>query len=217
MRIEAVIFDMDGLLVDSEPTWRMVEIECFKEVGIELSEQQCMQTKGLRIDEVVDYWFQVNPWQGPEKPVLVKRIVDRMVEEMELHARALPGVQHTLEICERRKCKTAVASSSQLRLIQAVLKGIQVQSRFDVICSAENEAFGKPHPAVFLTAAKKLGIAPEKCLVLEDSVPGVIAAKAAKMKCLAVPDAHERENPQFSIADAIVDDLKAFTEAYLNK
>lgn len=215
VQVEAVIFDMDGLLVDSEPTWRTVEMACFKEVDIELTEQQCIQTKGLRIDEVVDYWFAVNPWKGMGRATLVTRIVDRMVAEMEVNATALPGVRQTLEICERRKLKTAVASSSQLRLIQAVLKGLQMESRFDVVRSAEHEPYGKPHPAVFLTTAEKLGIKPENCLVLEDSLPGVIAAKAAKMKCVAVPDAHERENPQFSIADAVIPDLNAFTDAHL--
>ncbi len=213
--IEAVIFDMDGLLVDSEPVWREVEIACFKEVGVELTERQCMETKGLRIDEVVDYWFSRIPWHGTTKESLVKHIVDSMVAEMKLNAKALPGVYETLAICESKGLKTAVASSSQLRLINAVLHGLALESSFHVVHSAEHEDLGKPHPAVFLTAANQLGVKPENCLVLEDSLPGVIAAKAAKMKCLAVPDAHERENPQFSIADAIVDDLNAFSEAYL--
>ena len=86
-----------------------------------------------------------------------------------------------------------------------------------MLCSAANERYGKPHPAVFLTAAERLGVAAEDCVVLEDSMTGVVAAKAARMRCIAVPEDHPHHAPAFALADAVraslvgitADDLRA--------
>ena len=75
-------------------------------------------------------------------------------------------------------------------------------------CSAEDEAFGKPHPAVFITAAQRMGIQPDRCVVIEDAPAGVLAAKAARMACVAIPEASERTHPQILIADLVVESLR---------
>jgi sugar-phosphatase len=83
------------------------------------------------------------------------------------------------------------------------------------LCSAENEEFGKPHPAVFITAAKKLGVAPDKCLIIEDSPSGVIAARAAKGKVIAIPEAHNFDKPEMGIADIVLTDLTEISQKCL--
>ncbi len=208
--LQAVIFDMDGLLVDSEPIWRKVEIACFAQVGLTLTEDDCRQTKGLRIDEVIDYWYERTPWSGLSKVELVELIVDKMEHALSTDSVALDGVMDVIQACHEAGLKLAIASSSQLRLIQAVVNCLGLQKLIPVLCSAEFEEYGKPHPAVFLSAAKQLDVVPTKCLVFEDSLPGVIAAKAAKMKCVAVPEVHEMGDIRFNLADEVLTSMSEF-------
>tara|TARA_B100000780_G_scaffold277897_1_gene249769 strand:+ start:1762 stop:2415 length:654 start_codon:yes stop_codon:yes gene_type:complete len=208
--INAVIFDMDGLLVDSEPTWRKVEIACFAKVGLTLTEDDCKQTMGLRIDEVVDYWFEKHPWEGMTTAEMTTYIVDEMERELRENAVPMPGVMEVIQQLKNEGYKMAIASSSQMRLIDAVMEKLDLDQLIGVRCSAETEDYGKPHPAVFITAAHWMNTNPENCVVFEDSLHGVVAAKAAKMKCIAVPDEVDYKKPQFAIADQLLKSLKDF-------
>ena len=107
----------------------------------------------------------------------------------------------------RRGLALAVASSSEYRLIDAALEHFDLRRRFALVHSAEDEPYGKPHPAVFLTTAAELDAAPRQCLVWEDAPAGVLAAKAASMACIAVPEHGEGHHPAFALADLVVDSL----------
>ncbi len=109
----------------------------------------------------------------------------------------------------------ALASASYFKLINATLNKLELRDQFNVIHSAEIEPYGKPHPGIFLTTAKNLGVDPEFCLVFEDSLNGVIAAKAARMKCVCVPDPAFRNDTRFSIADIILNSLEEWNESYM--
>ena len=127
---------------------------------------------------------------------------------MHTNGDALPGVYQIITILDERAIPLAVASSSAPPLIEAVLKKLGLAEHIQLAYSAVHEEFGKPHPAVFLTTAQKLGVNPEDCLVFEDSVSGVQAAKAAGMKCIAVPEEANRTRQEFGIADKVVDSLE---------
>src|SRR5688572_11252838 len=99
-------------MVDSEPLWRKVEIAVFSTVGLELVDADCIQTTGLRIDEVVAHWARARPWAGPTVPELAERIVDQMVERAPREAEPKPGVQRAIALCEKAGFRLAVASSS---------------------------------------------------------------------------------------------------------
>lgn len=200
----AVIFDMDGLLIDSEPHWREAEIEIFATVGVTLTDAMCRETTGLRIDEVVAHHHAREPWGGPSVRELAARIVERMIERVRASGDALPGAIEAVEACAARGLPLALASSSPRRLIDATLAHLGLEGRFGVIESAEDDRYGKPHPAVYLRTAEGLGVGPVRCLVFEDSLNGVIAAKAARMRCVAVPDAPD---PRFAIADLVLGSL----------
>ena len=200
--LRAAIFDMDGLIVDSEPLWRRTEVAVFGEVGLVLTEAMCEATTGLRIDEVALHWFRRSPWEGPSPHALAERIVDRMIEGADTAMQ--PGVASALDACAEAGLRLAVASSSPLRLIDATLSRLGLRERFELVVSAESERFGKPHPAVFLNTAEQLGVAPTECLVLEDSLNGVLAAKAARTICVAVPSPSDRGDPRFAIADRVL-------------
>ncbi len=206
--MRAAIFDLDGLLIDSEPIWRRTEVEVFASVGLSLTEAMCEATTGLRIDEVARHWFARAPWEGASCEEVAARIVDRMVERVRAEGEPLPGAREAIDVCARAGLRLAVASSSPERLIRAALERLGVADRFEVIASAEHEPLGKPHPGVFLACAARLGVAPTECVIFEDSLNGVLAAKAARALCIAVPSAIDRADPRFTIADRVLGSLE---------
>ena len=207
MTFSACIFDMDGVLLDSEPFWRQAEREIFATVGIILTEQDCLETMGIRIDEVVSYRYNQKPGAYPPIEELSNRIVDRVAELVEPHAKPLPGVVTALDFLRSQRIPLALASSSSHKLIATTLKALKLENYFCLCHSAENEAYGKPHPAVYISTAEKLGVSPNLCLAIEDSLNGVIAAKAARMTVIAVPEKAVANKPQFAIADARLSSL----------
>lgn len=203
----ALIFDMDGVLIDSEPLWHEAEIAAMAEAGLVLAPEDCLRTTGLRIDEAVAYWCERHPFLAPSRDVLVSWVLDRLVELVSRRGRPKPGVEEVLALARSRGLRLALASSSPYRVIHAVLDALHLDSVFEVVHSAEEEARGKPDPAVYLTTARKLGIEPERCVAIEDSPNGLLSAKAAGMKCIVVPEAALRADPRFELADARVAEL----------
>jgi HAD superfamily hydrolase (TIGR01509 family) len=210
--IKAVIFDMDGLLLDSEPFWQEAEIEVFGRLGIALTREQCMEFMGVPINEVVAHRFREQPWKTKTVREVQNEIVERVEGLILDRGSPLPGVQEAIEFVRSKGIPCALASSSSMRLISIVLQTLDLQSVFTVIHSAEFEAFGKPHPGVFLTTAATLGVEPSACLVLEDSFNGVLAAKAARMSVIAVPPKEYANDPRFVIADGVIGSLAEFGE-----
>lgn len=214
--IEAVIFDLDGLLIDSEPLWQEAEILIFKQVNLVLTSELCRQTQGLRIDEVVDYWYRQYPWTNLSKLEVEELIVNKVIELIHLKGQPLPGVAQAIAFVKNQNVKIALASSSTSQIIQAALQKLNLTEVFVEIYSAESEMLGKPHPGVYSTTAQKLNVPPQSCLALEDSLNGVLAAKAAHMKCVAIPEAIQQKNPQFAIADLILKSLEEFNQPVWN-
>lgn len=188
MRVQAVCFDMDGVLVDSEPLWHEAEIHEFGVLGLKLTPADCMRTTGLRIDEVVAYWRARHPWTGPDAAEVAARIVARVIALIERRGEARPGAREAVAFLAGRGLRLALASSSDEALIAAVLRRLGLDGAFEVVCSAQREAHGKPHPAVYLRAAGLLGLPPHACLAIEDSANGLRSAVAAGMPVIAVPD-----------------------------
>lgn len=197
---DAVIFDMDGVLIDSEPLWKIAMEEVFRSTGSNLTKSDFQKTTGLRIDEVVNYWHQQEGWNIPADKV-EQAIVHKMTELLREHGKPLTGVLETLNFLQEKKIKTGLATSSYQILVDTVLDVLKAEMYFHCTHSAENEAYGKPHPAVFISAAQKLQADPTRCLVVEDSLNGVIAAKAARMKVVCIPEKTHFEEPRLSLAD----------------
>ncbi|MBL0310888.1 MAG: hexitol phosphatase HxpB [Bacteroidetes bacterium] len=198
---DAVIYDMDGLLIDSEPFWRKAEIKIFATVGLQLSEADCIETTGFRFDEVVEYWWHRQPWKGKSRVQIHDEVLDEMEYAITHQAKAMKGVHESLNYCKSKNLKIALASSSAMRLIKATVKKLEIESYFDMLVSAEYETYGKPHPAVFLHTADRINVRPERCVVIEDSFNGLLAAKSAKMKCVIIPDPATYDEARFIIAD----------------
>lgn len=214
--IRAVVFDLDGLLVDSEPLWVRAEMEVFGEVGVTLGEEDCAKTKGLRVDDVVGYWFSRRPWTSCSAAEVETRLVGRVAELLRAEGVPKPGIPEALRAAREDGRKIALASSSPLRIIEAALARLGLEETFAVVRSAEHEPLGKPHPGIFLRTAEELGVPAVSCLVLEDSLTGVLAAKAARMACIAVPEAYPRHDERFVIADDVVGSLADVTSQRLD-
>lgn len=202
---KAIIFDMDGLIIDSEPYWKIAEKTIFGKYGLQLSDDLLRQVMGFRLSEVVAHWYQYQPWpqadfQKTEAEILT--LVQSLILE---YAEVLPGIIELFEQLKSHNYKIAIASSSNMSLIETVVQKLNLSSSIDLLWSAQYETHGKPHPAIFITTAQKLNVNPEDCLVLEDSINGVIAAKAARMKCIAIPETATYNDPRFAIADLKVD------------
>jgi sugar-phosphatase len=208
--IEAVIFDMDGVLVDSEPFWQRAEVTIFGQVGVDITPADTDKTIGLRIDDVVAYWFEQRPWNGRSVKEVQEAIVAEVVRLVREEGDPMPGVNLSLASCAHNGLALGLATSSPFSLIDAILEKIGAERTFDVVCSAVNEEFGKPHPAVYLTAARRLGVTPEHCLVVEDSIFGTEAGKAAGMSVVAVPAAYQYDESAFEIADHKLRSLEQF-------
>lgn len=205
--LRAAVFDVDGVLIDSEPFWRESEMEVFGRNGLLLTEEECMLTTGMRIQEVTRYWFDRRPWNGPAPEMLAEEILQGVIRRIRERGAAMPGLHGAIRFFRSHGLRLALASSSAMPLIDAVINRLELRPDFDAICSAEDELRGKPSPDVYLSAAARLGVTPEKCLAIEDSIAGVAAAKAAGMKCIAVPLPELRTDPRYSPADLILDSL----------
>ena len=215
--IKAVIFDMDGLLIDSEPLWQEAEISVFSQVRVPLTQEMTKETMGLRVDEVVEHWHTRYPWEKPSKEETAQKIADRVVELVKEKGVAKKGVNQTIQIFVGQNIPIAIASSSWRKIIDAVVERLGIAEYISLTHSAQDELHGKPHPGVYLTTAQKLGVLPSECLAFEDSPNGVLAAKAAQMKCIAVPDATVAEDPRFLAADIVLHSLEEFSRETLNQ
>jgi sugar-phosphatase len=215
--IDAVIFDMDGLLVDSEPWWRVAETNVFGRLSVAPAEADFERMMGNRIQEVIRQWYDRHPWPDADFQQTQKEIIDEVAWYVIEKGGLLPGVEQTIAFLKEKNVPVALASSSPLRLIEKLMGHYGLLGQFDLVRSAEFEPYGKPHPAVFLTTASHLHINPLRCLVFEDSFNGVLAAKAARMKCVAVPEMRVYNQPRFTIADLKLPSLLEFDEACWEK
>jgi beta-phosphoglucomutase-like phosphatase (HAD superfamily) len=196
----ALIFDMDGVLIDSEPLWRRAEIEALGEVGLVLEDADCFQTQGLRIDEAVAFWYQRAPWIGRSCEDVASSIVSRMALMIRSEGEPIPGALSSIDWAANSNWRLALASSSPNFLIETVLDRFEIAHHFECARSAEDEKYGKPQPDVYLSAARDLRLEPGVCVAVEDSANGVDSAISAGMRCIAVPPAETRSDARFEAA-----------------
>jgi sugar-phosphatase len=214
--MQAAVFDMDGVLIDSEPLWRRAERAAFARVGLDLSDSDCRQTMGLRSDEVVDLWYRRRPWSGVGLDEVVRDMEGRVANLVRSEGRPLPGVECAIDELRRAGIRLALASSSDRELIRVVLATLGLEDSFEVVCSAVDEDRGKPDPAVYLSAIRGLGVAAAECVAFEDSVAGVASAASAGLRVIAVPAANQFDDAGFEAADLKLRSLEEFSVEVLS-
>lgn len=206
--IKAVIYDMDGVIIDSEHLWRKAMIEGFNQIGIPFTDADCRITTGMRFKEVIAFWFNKHQFTKMSIEDFDSMVVKRLCELITKEGKAMNGLFDSLNYFSQKGLYLGIATSSDELIMNTVVDTLGIRHYFKAICSAQFLPYGKPHPQVFLDCAKQLNTSPNECLVIEDSVNGIIAGKAAQMKVVAIPEEENRDNSKFSIADWKLHSLK---------
>ena len=207
-RSKAVIWDMDGVIADTAPyhlkAWQMV----FHKRGVNFTKEDFRHNFGQRNDTII---------RNTLGEVILQNEIDAIAKEKEENFRhtvrqnikPLPGAIKLIKSLTEHKFKIALASSAPIENIQLVTTSLGINNYFQSIICGRDVTEGKPSPQGFLLAARKLGVEPQNCIVIEDAVAGVTAAKRAGMRCLAVTNTHSRQS--LAEADLIVDTLEAIS------
>jgi HAD superfamily hydrolase (TIGR01509 family) len=208
--IEAVVFDLDGVLLDSEEIWDRAREELARERGGRWHDGAQRDMMGMSSTEWSRYMADVIGL--PEPPEEINReVVSRLTE---LYREALPAIPGAREAVERLAARwpLGLASSSNRELIDLVLELLGVQHLFTATVSSEEVARGKPAPDVYLEAARRLGVEPTRAAAVEDSQNGILSAKAAGMRVIAIPNAHfPPDEGALAAADVVLDSLAELT------
>ncbi len=210
MQMNTVIFDMDGLLIDSEPLWGEAAHEIFGRYNFQLTKAQYATTTGMRTKEFVEWWFNYYKIDARHNEEAENAILQNVVEKVAAKGKALPGVEHIFNFFIQRNFKIGLATSSGKPLIDVVVDKLGIRNYLQSIESAADLPYGKPHPQVYLNCAAALNSHPTQCICFEDSFNGLIAAKAARMKCVVVPAPHDSKNEKFNAADLKISSLINF-------
>jgi len=184
--VKAVIFDMDGVLTDSEPLINAAAVAMFRERGLIVQPEDFLPFVGTGENRYLG--GVAEKYKFPIEIVSAKkRTYEIYLNLVPSELRAFPGAQDLVRACQRAGLKIAVASSADLIKIVANLRQIGLPpEEWGAILSAEDATHKKPAPDLFLAAARKLGVTPAQCVVIEDAINGIQAAKAAGMRCVAV-------------------------------
>lgn len=216
MQLNTVIFDIDGLLIDSEPLWHEAAAAVFQLYGVKMTNEQYNSSVGLRTKEFVHWWFTYFKIPLTESLNAENKIVELVLQKIEHKARILPGVAHIFEFFAKKNFKIGLATSSPQSLIDLVIRMTGIGPFLNATASAEELPFGKPHPQVYLNCAAEMDSNPLECICFEDSFNGMIAAKAARMKCVVIPQAASSKEEKWAAADLKLSSLQNFGELHFN-
>ncbi len=184
----------------------------FGALGLSLDEAELRETMGLRIDDAVRHWWERRPWAGMAPVEVERAITSRVAEMVRTSGTSMPGALEAMALCHRLALPVAVCSGSYAVVVEAALRRLGIESRVAAWHSAEREPLGKPHPGAYLSTAAKLGVEPTGCLAVEDSFNGAIAAKAARMRVVAVPEPASFASARWGFCEARLSSLAEFDE-----
>jgi HAD superfamily hydrolase (TIGR01509 family) len=210
--ILAIVFDMDGVLVDTEQLWDEVREELTTEWGGRYTPEAQEAMMGMSSLEWSRYLHETVGLRAPPEAINAE-VVRRMLARYEVDLPVVPGAVEAVRRLDGEGFKLAVASSSNRELIDAVLRRIELAALFEATVSSEEVDRGKPAPDVYVEAARRLDVPPEKCAAIEDSASGIRAARAAGMRVVAYPNRHYAPSADvLASVDAVIaslDELEA--------
>lgn len=185
MPISAVIFDMDGVLVDSEKYWSEAEEVVFGEFGVDVKPEYRKITQILTAPEVIHFWYEKSPWTGVSFDEVEQRVIRYVQSCIERDDCETPGAAAFIRKLKTEGYLLGLGTNSPLPLAKTVLQKLEVEDCFSAVVTADQVSKGKPDPEIYQLVADRLQINPSECLVIEDSFYGMEAAKAAGMQVAA--------------------------------
>ena len=206
--IDAIIFDVDGTIADSMWMWKQIDVEYLGRFGIELPKDLQKNIEGMSFRETAIYFKE--HFQIPDD-------IEKMMSdwnEMAAHKYhyEIPlkkGVREFLNVCKKKNIVMGIATSNSVELLNYFLKAHELHSYFEVVITGSDGLRGKPAPDMYLEVAKRLAVKPEKCLVFEDIIPGILAGKRAGMRVCAVDDFYSKD-----ITDKKIEEADYFIESF---
>lgn len=199
LKHKAVIFDMDGVVLDSEGFWAQAEYEVFTSLGVEMKDELRQLTRTMTTFDASKFWYEKNPWPHISIAEVEQRVVSRVVELIKTEDCKIANIRAFIEHLRSKGYKIGLATNSPESFIPLCLERAGIADLFDAVSSAEFEINGKPHPDVYLTTARKLNVQPDECIVIEDSYHGLMAGKRAGMTVIAFTNGDK--SLYFDIAD----------------
>ncbi|MCC8381045.1 hexitol phosphatase HxpB [Xenorhabdus sp. PB30.3] len=199
--MKAVIFDMDGVLIDSEPLWKKSGMLILNHYGIPITYDEMLSMAGIPVSGMIDRACRLYNKNNLNKSKIEKELFHKGVELILTEKPIMDGIVECLELLVKRNIKIGIASASPLSFLLKIVEQCGIDNYFDYISSAEDMAYNKPHPMVYLNAAKKLNVLPTECIGIEDSKTGMISVKAASMKCIVIPNNIEYNHAYWDVAD----------------
>ncbi len=207
--IKAVIFDLDGTLVDSMGIWKQIDIEYLAKYNIALPDDLQSSIEGMSFTETANYFKE--RFQIPEEIHEIKATWNEMTYKKYKNEVPLKeGTREFLNMLKSRDIKMGIATSNSRELVEVVIKSLQIDSFFDAVHTSCEVEKGKPSPDIYLLVSEKLGVAPTECLVFEDVPQGIMAGKNAGMKVCAVDDEYSRalEEEKRKLADYFIESFQ---------
>ncbi|MDX6189398.1 hexitol phosphatase HxpB [Flavobacterium sp. Fl-318] len=205
-KIKAVIFDMDGVLIDSEPLWQKAEFEVFSSLGVTVTKEMAEITRTMTTAEVAKFWYTKFPWTNTNLETTEQLVIEKVTELIKNEGLGISGIKTYIESLRLEGFKIGLATNSPYSIIPIVLEKLNLTPLFDSVSSSDDEENGKPDPAVYLTASRKLGVAPNDCIAIEDSYSGMRAAKSAGMRVAAFTN-NTTNGVDTSLADCIIENF----------
>jgi HAD superfamily hydrolase (TIGR01509 family) len=210
---DTAIFDMDGLLVDSEPLWHEAAVEAMQAYGVRIDAEAYAGTVGLRTKEFLHHWFEVYGIDMAHAVDTETDITSRVTDKLRLRGRLMPGAEAAVRLLRQEGMRIGLATSSPLSLVEAFFELSGMAHLFDAVASAEHLEFGKPHPQVYIDCIRQLGRKAASGVCFEDSFNGMLAAKSARMRCIVVPAPESWDRGCWGAADLKLASLEQLTIA----
>lgn len=210
------LFDMDGLILDTEPLWGVAMQNVCDHYQLPLDSKIFRYTTGLRIDEVTAFWKKHLNWPTDlNSDTLANEIVDEIILLAIKQAKVLPGILPLLKTMKENAIPTAVVTSSPNRMLHKLMQHFQLEDYFNAFFSAQDVTYGKPHPDVYIKALHHFHSSPYDAIAFEDSVNGMIAARSAKIQTVVVPEPAKFNDKAFGLAEIKVRSMEEISLAQL--
>lgn len=210
--VQAVVFDMDGTLINSEPVWQKVIVAQFSEwTGATISEEAYLATVGLDTLSLCQAFKEQYEVKGLSPEAMMAAIHDKVITTIHKEGQWMPGAERAVAMAKDLNLPVALATASDQEILTAMTARFGLADLFPVRCCADDVTISKPNPELYLLACSRLGVAPQNSLAFEDSITGLLAAKSAQMSCIAVPDLLPMDDKRYGIADGLLSSLTELT------